>query len=536
MPRDASFVTVGSKPVGPPIAPGFVGFSFEFTALPAYTGADPTAINPLLVRLIREVSPTTAPILRIGGDSTDWTWWPDPQISRPAGIKYELTDQWLALARGLAQETGGRLIVGINLEADNAALAATEAQAIEHGIGAQRIEALEIGNEPELYGSFNYYLAPDGLGFPGRPRDWDFERYLPDLANIASGVQGARLAGPAVGVLHWMTNLGALLKAQPRVRIVTMHRYPLLNCFAPRGTPQYPTLAHLLSLRASEGLAQSVARYTAIAHASGASVRIDEMNSVACGGRPGLSNSFASALWAVDALFSMARVGVDGVNFHTFPGAAYAPFEFTQTATGWRATVSPLYYGLLLFSEAAPAGARLLPVGVQHSTVRAWATRASDRHIRVVLINDDLFHSRVEAIRVRGVTGDAKLALLRAPKVLARSGVELAGQSFGTSTTTGLLDGTSRLRSVPPAVGGAYVVTVPPASAALLTVTEAGARSPATPKTDTTPTTSTPTTTSTATTATTSATTTTSATSATSATTTTSATSATSATTTTSTG
>ena len=41
-----------------------------------------------------------------------------------------------------------------------------------------------------------------------------------------------------------------------------------------------------------------------------------ELNSVTCGGLRGVSDSFATALWAPDALFEMLRAGVDGVNIH----------------------------------------------------------------------------------------------------------------------------------------------------------------------------------------------------------------------------
>ncbi len=48
------------------------------------------------------------------------------------------------------------------------------------------------------------------------------------------------------------------------------------------------------------------------------------MNSVTGGGAKGVSNTFASALWALDTLFELAQAGVSGVNVHTFPSAQYA--------------------------------------------------------------------------------------------------------------------------------------------------------------------------------------------------------------------
>src|SRR5205814_1754923 len=73
-------------------------------------------------------------------------------------------------------------------------------------------------------------------------------------------------------------------------------------------------------------------------------------------------DAFASARWGLDVLFEMAAVGVDGVNMHTFPGAAYELFTFRQVRGRWQAVVAPEYYGLEAFAQAAPAGSRLLSV------------------------------------------------------------------------------------------------------------------------------------------------------------------------------
>ena len=82
----------------------------------------------------------------------------------------------------------------------------------------------------------------------------------------------------------------------------------------------------------------------------------------------------------------MAAVGVDGVNIHTLPEAAYEPFSFTKTGRTWRAFVHPVYYGLLMFAQAFPPGATAAghrPGGA----VKIWATQASDGTTRVVAIN-----------------------------------------------------------------------------------------------------------------------------------------------------
>jgi hypothetical protein len=247
-----------------------------------------------------------------------------------------------------------------------------------------------------------------------------------------------------------------------------MHSYPLLQCFTPRSSSVFPTIAHLISPYASTALADSMTHFAAVAHAYHRPLRIDEMNTISCGHAAGVGKSFASALWALASLLEMARVGVDGVNIHTFPGSTCELFEIARRGASWRALVEPEYYGLLMFRRAAPPGARLLQVSAAGgSGVRAWATAGRDGAVRIVLINVGGSRKTV-AIKLAGNGRTGTLEVLRAGSLGARRGVTLGGQSFGSHTDTGRL-AAERTTSVGP-TGGDYVVRLPAPSAALLTV------------------------------------------------------------------
>jgi hypothetical protein len=254
---------------------------------------------------------------------------------------------------------------------------------------------------------------------------------------------------------------------------MTVHRYPLRNCYVPPTSPQYPTESHLLSRYSTAGLAASLRRWLQIVHHQHRQLRVDELNSVACRGREGVSDTFASSLWAPDALFSLLGAGVDGVNIHTLPQAAYQLFEFSHAGGRWSGSVRPVYYGLQLFAQAAPPGSRLLRVpgmGEGSSVLSVWATRATDRIDRVLLIDKD--PSRAETVTLRpprGTPGGAMLERMQAPSVNARSGVTLGGRSYGPNTTSGQLS-PSITRALMPNAHGNYRVTVPAGSAALVTL------------------------------------------------------------------
>jgi hypothetical protein len=172
----------------------------------------------------------------------------------------------------------------------------------------------------------------------------------------------------------------------------------------------------------------------------------------------------------LDALFRFAEDGVDGVNIHTLPHVSYQPFTFTRAAGRWVARVEPMYYGLLLFTRAAPAGSRLLRIfHPPDSLLRTWATRGPSGTMRVLLINDSALRGLTLAVRLPRATGSATLERLTAPALTATSGVTLAGQSYGPVTSTAALSGQRQISLLRP-IGNRYVVKLPPASAALLTV------------------------------------------------------------------
>src|SRR5439155_26637632 len=100
---------------------------------------------------------------------------------------------------------------------------------------------------------------------------------------------------------------------------------------------------------------------------------------------------------------------------------------------------------------------------------------APDGTTHVVLINEYTAQSRTVAVRIPGAHGAATLERLKGKGVSATTGVTLGGQTFGAQTTTGTLAGRSAITSVAPS-RGAYVVKLPRASAAMLTI---GAQPPA---------------------------------------------------------
>jgi hypothetical protein len=467
---DTLTATVSATPGGQAMPAGFVGVSFEYRALHQYTGRNPLAVDPVLLKLLAGLAPGQSPIIRVGGDSTDGTWWPQRGIIPQGGIYYPLTQGWLRTTQALAADLNAKLILGINLAAGRPGLAAAEGRAFMSGIGRRYIDALEIGNEPDLYGVFPWYTDRRGHTHRARGGGYGLTAYTKQFTQWSRVLPHLPLAGPAASGPAWMGGLKRFLAAEPALKLVTYHRYPLRACLTDPSATTYPSIPNLLADSSSAGLAAPLAAYARIAHAHHLPFRIAEMNSASCEGAKGVSDTFASALWALDTMFNFAAAGVDGVNFHMLPGSDYELFTVSRTSSGtWQAFVHPEYYGLMLFAQAFPPGARLLRVTSPAGPVKVWATRSSDGTERVTVINQDTLNAHNVQISVPGATQIGSAEALTASSVSATDGVALGGQSFGDETTTGTLPASPATQSVAP-VSGSYTLSPAPGSAELLTI------------------------------------------------------------------
>ena len=147
----------------------------------------------------------------------------------------------------------------------------------------------------------------------------------------------------------------------------------------------------------------------------------------------------------------------------TYPNSANGLFDFTVSHGQWQAAVHPLYYGALMFAQAAPAGSRLLPINAAAQTgVRAWATAAPTRRSASCSSTTTLAVRPRRRCAIPGGDGAAAVERLGGPSVYATGGISLGGASFGTDTATGVLPAPTP-QAVAARAGG-YAVRLPPAA------------------------------------------------------------------------
>jgi hypothetical protein len=305
-------------------------------------------------------------------------------------------------------------------------------------------------------------MAADAVLQPAMTRaDYvsDFGLYADALRAVAPRVP---LLGPALAQpqKHESWTAALIASRQRALSTITAHRYSFSGC-AHRWSPRFPTIPRMLSAGATAGLAASVVREVRAAHRAGLRFRLDELNSVNCGGRRGVSNSFATALWAPNALFDLLRAGVDGVNLHVRAEMINAPFALGRDGLFAR----PLLYGLLTFTRTLGSRPRLVALRLRARRsvgLRAWAVRSGRGALHVLLVDEGRRPVRV-LLRLP-TRGPLAIQRLLAPSVRSQTGMTFDGQWLGRD---GRWYGTPDIDTAAKTTNG-YVMTVPGFSVALL--------------------------------------------------------------------
>jgi hypothetical protein len=349
---------------------------------------------------------------------------------------------------GFLRATGWKLIWALDLGKGSEADAVAEARAVL-AVAGDRLLAFEIGNEPDLF-SHAKHRQP-GYGYD----QWlaDYRRYK---AALRAQIQGIPLAGPDVaGKTDWVTRFAA---DEGKDAVLLTHHYYR------EGQNPGSTIEKLLGF--DPKLQPELDQLRAASESSGVPYRICEVNSFSGGGRPGVSDTMAAALWALDYMFILASNGCSGVNLET--GVNHLGFVSSYSPLGddeqGHYSARPEYYGMLAFSLAGHG--ELLGTGVDaHTTeIKAYATRPKDGTLMLTLINQGSLTFALH-LDTGSQSGDASVMRLEGRAVDAKTGITLGG----TEVTS---PGTWRAASpeILPVRKGQLIVPMPPASAAIVSI------------------------------------------------------------------
>jgi hypothetical protein len=423
------------------IRPGFVGLSYDKTEMvhPLFS-----ASNSNLLGLFRLIGPG---LLRMGGDGADkCTWTPDGPGQTYRQIAESDVNSWAAFVKA----AGWQVLYGINLGGSalpvgtpgytTPALAAAEIAYVSSQLGSS-LYGIEIGNEPDKYGDPTSYYACN----------WSLAQYEALWSEYRSAIlsrtPGILIAGPAAGDLSTWTIPFSETETSNSLGLLTDHYYKVSGVYPPttgcNGRPVAgsgsTTIADLIAypdkrLVGNLGLLASAQKKTGVAY------RLGETNSGSMyttnneAGIPEISNSYASALWVIDHLFSCALGGATGVNLTSGHESYYSPIGDDENVV---TSVQPEFYGVFLFCLAGQGKLYSTQVSAESLNVTAYAVTTS-AGVNVIVVNKDPVQSLQLTVSMPQDVSSANLKVMTqlspgatSADLRATSGVMLQGAAIG---------------------------------------------------------------------------------------------------------
>jgi hypothetical protein len=401
-PMTTSTQSVSASQVGT-IGPAFAGLSYEKSSMgvPRFTPD-----NAKLIGLFKRLGTS---LLRIGGNSVDRTLWVPGGTGRTGGQVAPADVDALA---GFLEATGWSVLYGVNLATSTPSAAADEVAYAAQSLG-DSLHGIEIGNEPDLYGG--HYFPSWNLQ--------DFElRWQQFRTAILQAAPHVALTGPASAssIPTWTLPFGQYVGKQ-QIALLTQHYY--------RGSGQSPSATASYLVSPDAALVKDLSELQQGATQIGVPYRLAETNSFFGGGAPGVSNSYASALWVVDHLFNIALSGGAGANLHGGGNSnGYTPIADDN---GSVVEARPEYYGILLFTLAGPGTLLGTTLSTGGLNATAYAVQASDGSLRLVVVNKDATQNLNLSIDCGRTVSSAALMAMTGPSLTATTGVLIQGASVG---------------------------------------------------------------------------------------------------------
>ena len=430
-------VTVHPDQEGVPVPPAFPGFSYEAGLLTDSTYMIPS--NTVLIRLMKNLGNG---MLRIGGNSSDnivWSPWPRHAETGRDSLTANDVDRFSQFAKAL----GWPVIFGLNLGMYDTSRAVSEAICVSKSLGAL-LAGFQNGNEVEDYGLMGV-----------RPLPWETKHFHREWGQYFSAVRRAlpnsSFAGPDIS--HnpaWVSSFAS--EKHANVQFLDAHYYRA-------GPSRLRSITYDTLLSWDPALSTYLTTFYNSGRPYNLPYRITECNSIWDYGKPGVSDVFASALWALDFMYMVLEFKGQGVNFHAGQGF-YSPIDKVHETF----VAKPEYYAMLAFH--AGARGKLVPVDVNRGLPIARAYACLEGKVEyVTLINKEKTQDIAFNIQPGLNAAFAEVLPLSAPSLAAKTGVNFAGSAVDAAG--GFTPGQGA-RYLPNR--GNFIVNVPAGSAAVVII------------------------------------------------------------------
>ncbi len=386
----------------------YLGLSFEMTAI-----ADSNYFNVDNLSFVRLIQNLGTGIIRIGANGVDVMHW-SGQARKPSTTKYSIATTDMDRFSAFIHAVGWQTIVGLNFGSDfNPVIAGNEAKYVARSLG-DLLYSFEVGNEADIYPTNGFRKSNYSVNdFNG---EWEQYYY-----SVISASPGSALTGPAFAYNRsWLSSFAK--QENSRVKKLTIHFYQ-----AGPATDPSININTILAPKADTAINVFARAVKSIAGGAGLQYRISECNSIYDGGKNDVSNSFASALWAIDFMYLMAYQGCTGINFHGGNNGPYTPIGLSAGEF----FAKPEYYAMLFFKNAAIGNLLPCKLNVSNENVSAYASQTADGKLYVSIVNKE----PATQVAVTVQTGTAafhsvSLASLTAASLTATEGISFQGNTI----------------------------------------------------------------------------------------------------------
>ena len=410
-------VTLTDDGTGSKVSPLFMGLSYEMALVLPYHGKYYFDVNDkALVNTFRTLGIKS---LRVGASEVD-----TPTVAVP---QEKDIDSLFAFARA----AGVKVIYSFRLQNGDPAVSARLAAYIA-AHDADALDCYSIGNEPNAYDkTFEAYMA----------------NWKPHYDAILAAVPHAMFDGPSVYAADknlFPEKLADAMGPGGHMAMISDHYYVMGNSKDAEKNPP-AARAHFLSNDTETRFGKAFQSVGSKLMAKGIPYRIDELNNCFHGGARGVSDTYAAALWALDASHWWAAHHILGLNYHT--GEKYRPdgtimaqnySAFLHEAGGQGLEIRPPSYGYMAFTQGAMG--RPLNVAVVSTaapTFTAYAYRADDGSVYLTVINKT-FADKAQPIAVSlqlptgvSATGAQRMDLVQKDNdVAAQTDITLGGSAI----------------------------------------------------------------------------------------------------------
>ncbi|KAM7213712.1 hypothetical protein V8F06_010911 [Rhypophila decipiens] len=464
-----------SSPISQPHTPQFLSYSFEPAFWTEFFG-EPDSPRNLTFALMNHLhSRGVRPIIRAGGITMDSMIYSPTQktsVVRTENSKggiYRTTigpsfyKQWSNFPAGT------RFVSTLNFGNQSIPIARDLAKA-SYELQGDKILYYELGNEPTNYPSSRWKGSTESY-----ISEW--QRFVStigeSISNASKGRWWASSATTDITALKVRPSdlIPAGINKTGQVGQYSIHSYAFATCDPAR--EKRATIENILNhtdlLRYAD---KEIYPSAKAAMDAGASWAIGEFNSIACSGKPGVSDTFAQALWTADVELIYAVRNATSVHLHqgatlvfqsnqqlNTPGddgtpgfSSYSLLYPTDSSKRGKARVLPVFVSQLLVAEALADGGRIAalktPSPLKEIEFSAYAVYVGEKIKRLVILNmKPHYNSGNGASSRRTVNVDvgqhqgATVKRMSAPAVDEKftGNVTWAGQSFMDGVPVGAL-------------------------------------------------------------------------------------------------